>query len=499
MNFTKSAVKKKVVKSNTNKMGQYYANVRVPIVNHNNASIATRIDKNMTNLIISDKPTNINLDDMLHPITSLNADTHVMEEMPKINMQLRSVNLTNEDSIINVVNNHREIHINEKIPEISMQLKVIDVLDDDSLVSVVTNHKENYVKESPALETSMQLKEINATIITGNSLIDELNYDIRKNDDLEEDANANAIQAYKKQKLDIIVNVLQIKKTVLENVYQEKYNNNINATGLGDFLRGSYFLMQFCDQNSIPFIINILNHPVSQFLEIYANKQPLMYKNINKFEDPNHHPHILNNHIITNVYDNEINNNFTEYLGSQQTFNNKIYIYVNTYPTINIDQRHKEYMKRILKPISRLQSIIDNVLTKLTLVKKNFTIIHIRCGDNYLIEKENKIKASQFERIQNTLDKLDLNQKYLLLADNNIIKNVLLSKYTFIKTFFNEITHTGEGLKLEPNKLQNTMIEFFLFSHAKNIIAFTTYKHETGFSKWIAETHSVPYSCKHLN
>ena len=38
------------------------------------------------------------------------------------------------------------------------------------------------------------------------------------------------------------------KTVTIENVYQEKYNN-INGSGLGDFIRGSYFLMEFCDKN----------------------------------------------------------------------------------------------------------------------------------------------------------------------------------------------------------------------------------------------------------
>ena len=100
--------------------------------------------------------------------------------------------------------------------------------------------------------------------------------------------------------------------------------------------------------------------------------------------------------------------------------------------------------------------------------------------------------------IQNILDKLDLSQKYLLISDNTIIKNIIQSNYLFIKTHFNEISHTGEGIQLETNKLQNTMIDFCLFSHAINVIAFSVYKHGTGFSKWSAETYNVPYCCRFL-
>ena len=107
-------------------------------------------------------------------------------------------------------------------------------------------------------------------------------------------------------------NVERIRKKGIQNfynVYQSKYNSGkANATGLGDFIRGSYFLMQFCEESNLLFNINILNHPISQFLEIYQNKQPSYYKNINKFDIVNFNPGILDDNILTNIHDYTINN-----------------------------------------------------------------------------------------------------------------------------------------------------------------------------------------------
>ena len=74
-----------------------------------------------------------------------------------------------------------------------------------------------------------------------------------------------------KQQFDHLLKLLHFKTPVIENVYQERYNYQVNASGLGDFIRGSNFLMEFCDNNNIPYNINLLNHPVSQFLNIYIN------------------------------------------------------------------------------------------------------------------------------------------------------------------------------------------------------------------------------------
>ena len=294
-----------------------------------------------------------------------------------------------------------------------------------------------------------------------------------------------------------ILKLLQHKTITIENVYQKKYNN-INATGLCDFIRGSYFLMEFCDKYNIHYNINILNHPVSQFLEIYQNKQPIIINNINKFEEVNFNPHILRNNVITNISDSSINRKFIKYLSNQRVFNKKIYTYIIPYPCEKISEKHKEYMKQILKPCKQIELIVDNMLLELELIKKQFIIIHIRYGDDFLIKKKSQFKKNHLVMIQNILDKLDLSKKYLLISDNIIMKNILLLKYPFIKAHFNRISHTGEGIQLETIKIQNTMVDFNMFSHASYVIAFSIYKHGTGFSRWTTETYSVPYSCQFL-
>jgi hypothetical protein len=237
---------------------------------------------------------------------------------------------------------------------------------------------------------------------------------------------------------------------------------------------------------------------VSQFLEIYQNKQPSIINNINRFEEVNFQPHISKNNIITNTYDFFTDNKFADYLSKQDVFNKKIYTYIISYPSEKIDKKHKEYMKKILKPCEKLELMVDNMLSELELVKKQFIIIHIRYGDDFLINKNNKIETKHLEMIQKILNKLDLRQKYLLISDNIIIKNILLSKYPFIKTHFNKISHTGEGTQVETIRLQNTMIDFNMFSHASRVIAFSIYQHGTGFSRWTTETYSVPYVCRFL-
>ena len=52
----------------------------------------------------------------------------------------------------------------------------------------------------------------------------------------------------------------------LINVYQENYKNG-KCSGVGDFIRGSYFLMQFCDKFNIEYEISFYNHLLGNYLK----------------------------------------------------------------------------------------------------------------------------------------------------------------------------------------------------------------------------------------
>jgi len=93
---------------------------------------------------------------------------------------------------------------------------------------------------------------------------------------------------YTKIQIDLFLYFSKLQREKIINVYQDKYinssNYNYNPTGLGDFIRGSYFIMQYCKENGLTCAINMSNHPVSQFLEIYSNQSKIILPNINKFE-----------------------------------------------------------------------------------------------------------------------------------------------------------------------------------------------------------------------
>ena len=90
------------------------------------------------------------------------------------------------------------------------------------------------------------------------------------------------------------------------------------------------------------------------------------------------------------------------------------------------------------------------------------------------------------------------NYDYLLVADNNEIKCILMEIYPNIQSLLLDIIHIGEGSLLERQKVKNTLLDFYLLANSNAIHSFTSYPHGSGFSYWCAKTYDIPYSCKYI-
>ena len=284
------------------------------------------------------------------------------------------------------------------------------------------------------------------------------------------------------------------------NIYQTNYMNG-NAQGLGDFLRGSYYLIQFCKKYNYLYQIDLSRHLLSYFLknyDKYENKpREGNLNNIYKFENINCEFLIGEK----NEIQFQIRNNyklFEHFLKKQKIVNDTIHLYTNSFPILPINLENKQYMRSILEPTDEIIETSKRILERINLTNKPFTIIHIRYGDNYLIHNEKKFNLQNLEKLKSEINHLPKSENYLLLADNNHIKRYIINQFPFIKTFFKEISHSGEKVN-EINKIKNTMVEFYLMSYSKKILNYSSYVHGSGFSKWCAVTYDIPYKSKYIS
>ena len=307
------------------------------------------------------------------------------------------------------------------------------------------------------------------------------------------------------------------------NVYQPVYKFGFLATGIGDFIRGTYFMIQYCEMHSYKYDV-IINHPVSMFLknmridnvfekypdislEVYKN----IVKNVEKFDQSNFVATILPNKTILARNESFLFASlWKRYLSKKNSFENKSFIYTISYPMVHIPIReeHRLFVQHVMEGTEEVMKEVDSIIENSQLEKGNYTLIHLRCGDRYLIpnyKQSNHLSSWKetknvlFSRIKEELKKVyDPSSKYFFMADNNTIKREIINVFPFIKVHFNEIAHMGEGIKSSDTSLKNNIIDFHLIANSSKVISYSVYEHGSGFSKWCAETYNIPYTCIYL-
>ena len=167
--------------------------------------------------------------------------------------------------------------------------------------------------------------------------------------------------------------------TKICNVYQSIYNNNKCVTGFGDFIRGCYFLLDFCDRHRIEFKC-FINHPLSKCLK-YSEKTPPIQLTL--FTENNCVDHVIGpNKSVRIVTGENIDRKFKKYLVKQSLIRHDVaFVYNIVYPSHTISARHKYYMRCLLTPSDEIMRRVNELLNGFHLIKHNYKVIHIRSGD----------------------------------------------------------------------------------------------------------------------
>jgi hypothetical protein len=286
---------------------------------------------------------------------------------------------------------------------------------------------------------------------------------------------------------------------ILINVYKQNYKNAPGG-GLGDFIRGCFFLLQISMMNDKRFDIDYSQHPISKYLYkkyIVSESVKIDYDNILYYYPDNYNP---------NNYNFENTNKFLNELYKYININNitdQFAFFCNNYPIYKITNIQKNIIRDKFLPNEELEEYINLNMNKLNLTPNCYSIIHIRVDDkafyntNYIKKNTNLIK----QIIKKIKLILFLNHnyqknKYLLLSNSNYLKNIIIKKFPFIIINLNNISHLAQSTN--DNSIKDTLCDFFLMSKSNNIYAFSTYGHGTGFSKYCSIIFNINYYFSHL-
>jgi len=291
----------------------------------------------------------------------------------------------------------------------------------------------------------------------------------------------------------------KIKKIV--NVYQLEFTNQ-KSPGFGDFLRGSFFLMQLAKILNLEFEMDISNHPISQFIINKGLNSKINYNNIEFKYGLNRPANYDFSYTPPNniYYDTEFINKLISELNKSKS--ECFPLFSNAFPMYyNFKDEGRNYLKSQLLPNEMMVKYIDETLKQLKLKKNTYAVLHLRTGDKYL--SKNEVIDRQFiNEINNHINRIVVpGKKYLILSDNVVLKTYLTKRSNFY-VLLNKIEHLGGEISMKGNEndgikdndaVKNTMLEFYLMSYSNSILSMSTYDHISGFSKYCAEIFNIPF------
>jgi hypothetical protein len=269
----------------------------------------------------------------------------------------------------------------------------------------------------------------------------------------------------------------------LINVYQLNYKNSLSQ-GFGDYLNGCFCLIQICTKFNITFDIDIQNHPISKyFIKNDSGQDNIDYNNVYFYK--------LSDDIRSKK--SICYNTFINYLNNITDKNH--YFFCNFDPFYPVQDNGRNIMKQKFMPTTDIVFNVHNILQNFGLAKQEFEIIHIRTGDKYLLNKTNKMYVNEIDAYKKILfNNTDRKTKYIIISDNMYLKTQLKC---FDNFYINdcEICHTGENSNKDEESLKNTIIDFFIMSHSRNIISISLKSRGgTGFSRLCATMFNIPYN-----
>ena len=289
----------------------------------------------------------------------------------------------------------------------------------------------------------------------------------------------------------------KIKDVFIHIVYQYKYKNNKIVTGFGDFVRSIYFALQFSEKYGCNIEININKHNIKKYLEKFCKTMDLsnfIGDNVVFYDNANYDAYLKINNIINYKY---INTDVAliNYINNLINYENHKYVYLINHPDKKlITNSHKQFVKKLIKPINELNNLVSQLLLNLNLKPYYFITIHIRYYDEST-ENTNDVFVSKMNYVIKIVNEIKkrTNVDILMITSNNFIKQYLIKYIPYIKTHFNSICHTRDNETDE--KIVNTLKDFYAMSYSNYIYSFSVYDHGSGFSEWCATTYNIPYIC----
>ena len=245
--------------------------------------------------------------------------------------------------------------------------------------------------------------------------------------------------------------VISLWSTKVSNLDQ---SNSSNIWGIGDLIRGTFQLYQICRKHNLSFELDFRNHPISQIM-------------IQKSELKNYDTSKINFHIFLNTIEME------KFILKAAKNEDESDLYIMTNGCLPLSDLYADHFKNFINKNFQLKSDYKKLLEKSLPPPKSYEVLHIRLGDDYLIENKNKITKNILMILRNNMRK-----DTILISDSNHLKDYAKRNFS-ARILPTKSTHFG--LKINSKQTFDNYLEFTILRGANNIKTFSNYSWISGF------------------
>jgi len=232
--------------------------------------------------------------------------------------------------------------------------------------------------------------------------------------------------------------------------------------GLGDMIRSTIFLHQFCLKNGYHLIVDHQLHPVTEFLAYSEHPFSALIR-----ENKNNILHVPRGKVIPFI---------------ESSKEEVIFLFATEFCLEDISQDTKVFMKSVLTPNAAMYNLIDGYRQK---IPQGYRVMHCRLGDSLMDAELDSVEIQQ--HLKTVSKHADKNS--LLVTDSNVLKSKV-GMNGQVNVFELKIGHLGYCKDLST--VQDTLVEFFLIAGASTIKTYTVYPWISSFVYWISKVYDIP-------
>lgn len=242
--------------------------------------------------------------------------------------------------------------------------------------------------------------------------------------------------------------------------------------GLGDYLRGSIALGFLAQRHGFELRLDLSRHPARAFLRGGNLNQPPS-QDVAEFLDER--AHLVLDH-VAQLKEDESSAVLTNFLPRPEMVTPKVL--------------------QLIRDQFQVDESIDGDANRLieSTVGRGFAIMHVRVADEHF-------EAGNMEfRLLNRYIKRKLIPKWgrqvLVLSNNAELKKSITAQFglPLVET---AAAHMGKG-DASASHLRDTLIDYALISKASAVYSYSVYTWKSGFSRWCACLHDVPFEAIEL-